>query len=188
MSSRKRRNGAAGLPNPWFVAVLLFAAAVSSPAFADSRQEDRGFEALVGTWIHSEYDGLFHPYEEVTWRADGSLVRYDSCTRSVRSEGPFTILERRIDTRGRIFQTIVEAGDSGSGSLLIEISSCGNYYEICRRTNTGNEARRHYFRKKLYRGTPPYRFETFKRKTWSAGYPFNPDRVMPCTKYFWAKA
>ena len=59
MSSGKRRNGAAGLLNFWFVAVLLFDAAVSSPAFADSLQEDQGFDALVGTWIHSEYDGLF---------------------------------------------------------------------------------------------------------------------------------
>jgi len=188
MSSGKKRKKAARLFVFWIFALIIFVTGCLSPVIADSLLEDPGFDVLIGTWIYSDYDGLLHHYEEVTWKTDGSRVCYNSYTQSTRSDGPFLIVERRIDAKGCLLLTVVEAGDSRSASFFMKINRCGDRYEICRRTDTGGRECRCYFRKKVYRGTPRYRFETIRPRTWYAGYPFNPDRVMPCTKYFWAKA
>jgi hypothetical protein len=168
---------------------VVFITAGLGPAVADSLQDDSvGFDELVGTWIYTEYDGLFHHYEEVTWTADGAVVCYDSYTRTLSSDGPFTIVEKRIGSGGCLFIAAVYENAGGSGCLQIKISRCGDYYEICRNPGSGRQECRCFFRKKVYRGTPRYRFDTLRVRTRYAGYPFNPDRVIPWTKYFWAKA
>jgi len=188
MSSVKVRRKAARVFVFWIAAALVFVTAGTRPAVADSLREDRGFSELVGTWIYSEYDGLLHPYEEVTWRADGTRLCYDSYTQSVRSDGPFSIVERQIGSKGCMLLTVVEERDGRAASFLIKISHRGKYYDICRHAGNGGETCRRFFRKEVHRGIPGYRFEILGRKTRYAGYPFNPDRVMPWTKYFWAKA
>jgi len=170
-------------------AAVVFITAGLSSAVADSLQDDSvGFDELVGTWIHTEYDGLFHHYEEVTWTADGAAECYDSRTRTIRFDGPFTIVEKRTGPGGCLFITAVDENAGASGYLQFEISRCGDYYEICRNPASGRQECRCFFRKKVYRVTPQYRFDTSRRKIWYVGYPFNPDRVIPWTKYFWAKA
>ena len=189
MNSGQSEREAAGAVIFRIAVVVVFATAGLSSAVSDSLQDDSPrFDELVGTWIHTEYDGLFHHYEEVTWAADGSVVRYDSYTQTESSDGPFMIVEKRIGSEGCLYITAMDESDSGTGSLLIKISRCGDYYEICRNPGSGRQERRCFFRKKVYRGTPRYRFDTSRGSSWYAGYPFSPDRVIPCTKYFWAKA
>jgi hypothetical protein len=169
------------------VAVILLAAGLSHTG-ADSLQDDRGFDALVGTWIYTEYDGLFHHYEEATWKTDGMLIRHSSRTQSVSHCGPFRIVEKRSSRDGCSYLTIVDESNGAGSTFQIRISRCGDRYEICQSTAADGQECCSFIRKKTYRGTPRYRFDTFRDGNWYAGYPFNPDMVMPCTKYFWAKA
>jgi hypothetical protein len=174
-----------------FVQIVAIALLIvkMSPASADPRPIDsRGISELVGTWICTEYDGLFHHYTEVTWTAEGSFVCYDSCSQSLRSGGPVTLMKRQINSDGCLSLVIVDNNDTGYSSFVIRFSRCGDHYEICQSSCSGAEGCRCFFRKKIYRGTPGYRFENRRVQFWYAGYPFKPDRVIPWTKYFWAKA
>ena len=171
-----------------FAVAAAIMAAGSSPACTESLQDDGGFEELFGTWIYTEYDGLVPYYEEITWRGDGTLLVYDSHTRSFRSEGPYAVADRRIGTEGGVTLALVDQNDPGTAALLVKISCCGDRYEICRIVGGVSKGCRCFLRKKMYRGKPHYRFDVDRRRIWYAVYPFNPDRVMPWTKYFWAKA
>jgi hypothetical protein len=170
------------------IATIVFIAVGLNPAVADSLREDPGFAELAGTWIHSEYDGLFHAYEQLIWKADGTFVHYDSDSQSVRSEGPFIIVERRIESEGCLVLMLVDENDSDTGFLLIKISRRGDHCEICRNLDSGCRECRCFIRKKIYRGIPRYRFDTARCRTWLARYPFKPESVIPWTKYFCAKA
>lgn len=171
-----------------FVVAAVILAAVLDPAGADSPQDDGGFEELVGTWIYTEYDGLVPYYEEITWKADGTLLIYDSHARAFRSEGPFAAAGRRIGAEGDVTLVLVGQNDPRAASLLVKTSRCGDRCEIYRIVGGVCNDCRCFFRKKLYRGKPRYRFDFDRRKQRYAFYPFKPDRVMPWTKYFWAKA
>ena len=171
-----------------FAVAAVILVAVSGPACADSPEDSIGFDTLLGTWIYSEYDGLVPCNEECTWRADGTLLFYDSNTRLFRLEGPFTVAEKRDGIEGGVTLVLVDGSYPGIVSLLVEINSRGDRCTVCKVAGDVRRSCRCFLRKKIYRGIPRHRLDTIRRGVRYADYPFKPDRVMPCTKYFWAKA
>ena len=101
-----------------------------------AQQGDLDYRELVGTWVYTEYDGLFHNYEQITWRSDGTTTCFSNSPDLRSFSGASTIAEKWMGQDGSTFAKVILQTGNDSCYMLLKIGASGDWYEVAFSTDS----------------------------------------------------